>query len=97
MRKKYIILTTEESTETSTVLVKYFTDNKFGYWHWINNVWLLDEGAIKRDKVEIRDAIGKLLPSFHFIVMDMEKPNWTARGDDSPANNMFTWLQQNWE
>ncbi|AWI50616.1 hypothetical protein DDU33_03510 [Actinobacillus porcitonsillarum] len=93
MSKKFIVLVDEAfTTDERNTISKYLKD-KFGYWHWIGNAWLLITSRDTDTSQNIRDELIKLVNRGTIIVLDISNNNgWAGFGN----TKKFEWMHKNW-
>jgi hypothetical protein len=86
-------LTKEQEKE----FVEYLRGRKCGWWHWIDNFWLITTTASDFLPSEIRDELVRIAPEVRVLVLNINDPKiWMGQGPQSEERNMFTWLQKTW-
>jgi hypothetical protein len=98
MRKRFIICLNSSTEEQDKLLREFIAENKFGWWHWLNNVWLLFSWDSMLSAVDIRNKIDAIYPEVRNLVLELnaEFDTWAGFGPSSPEQNMFKWLKENW-
>ena len=99
MRRKVAIALNSSTKEQNLELQKFITENGLGWWHWIDNFWLLTDQNGKLTARDIRDKLGEIYPSVRCIVLSLDKDNdtWSGFGPNSSEKNMFNWLKETWD
>ena len=86
------------TTEQEEEFITYIKDNGFGWWHYINNSWLLSTNKDFTAK-ELRDAVKGIFINENNLVIELKgetDDTWSGFGPKSEKRNMFTWLKSNW-
>src|SRR5262249_25491583 len=72
-----------------------------GWWHWLNNTWLISDPTNNHTAEAIRDKIYKAVPSINCLVVELRRDGtdtWAGVGpDDVKPDTFSSWLNQNWE
>ncbi|AYZ32601.1 hypothetical protein [Serratia sp. FDAARGOS_506] len=99
MRRKYIVALDSSTAEQNEEFRKYIKKNGMGWWHWLNNFWLLTDSEGKKTAGDIRTDIRKFFPGIRLLVLQIDKEGdtWAGFGPNSDEKNMFTWLKSTWD
>jgi hypothetical protein len=98
MKRRFVIAADKLSTEQDKEL-KEFLHKYGGYWHWIDNFWLLAvEGQEDVSAAKIRDKIKAINSESRAIVLEVgEDITWAGFGKKSSAGrNQHDWLKTTW-
>lgn len=97
MKKRFIIVVDSIDQELENKITEYVKNNNFGWWHWIDSMWLLTSRNNDITCTIIRDEIGKIT-SNRLMVMEIKNNynSWAGRGPSNEKKNMFTWLRNTW-
>jgi hypothetical protein len=97
MKKRYVVAVSDLSADDERLFREYIGENRFGWWHWIDNFWLLTDPSEKSSAAEVRDFLRNLPSSRRCIVMELEgvDKTWSGFGPNSPKS-MFEWIKGAW-
>jgi hypothetical protein len=98
MSRRFVIAVDGLTSEQEKQL-REFAGKHGGWWHWIDNFWLLhsrDGESISAAK--IRDRIVAINPSAKCVVFEFpEDLDWAATGDkNAKGRGMSDWLKETW-
>lgn len=99
MKKRYIILHGTTTPEQREALLQYFKDQRFGWWSWLGDSWLISDVRGISSTAEIRDKLVELMPGVHNLVLELSATGdtWTGYGPSEEKRNMFKWIKDNWK
>lgn len=98
MRKRFIVLVDNTTLEQEEKFVSYIRENGFGWWHYINNSWLLTTNKDFKSS-EIRDKLNEFFPDEYNLVIELRgdtDDSWSGFGPSGSKRNMFRWLKTTW-
>jgi len=98
MSKRYIVGLDSSTEEQDDAFLQFINDNGLGWWHWLNNFWLITDSSGKFSAGEIRDELNESHPSVEKLVIELSDSGdtWSGFGPKSEDQNMFTWLRKTW-
>jgi len=99
MRRKFAVALDSSTKDQNEQLRKFIKDNGLGWWHWINNFWLLTDKNGKLTAKQIREKLNEFYPGVHCIVLSLDKDgdSWSGFGPRNSDKNMFDWLKNTWD
>ncbi|GJL47090.1 hypothetical protein ACX3OY_22670 [Citrobacter farmeri] len=99
MRRKFAVALDSSTDAQRAELRKFIKDNGLGWWHWINNFWLLTDQNGRLTAKDIRSKLGEICPGVRCVVLSLDKDGdaWSGFGPKSAEKNMFTWLKETWD
>lgn len=96
MRRKYVIIVQGASTDLKNTITKHLLKKKYGYWHWMEDAWLVPSVDSKVSAQELGEWLEKI-PGFGtitYLVIEVG-PKRTYWGRNiKPA---WDWIIQNWK
>lgn len=99
--KKLFIVTSNPTTVEQDKVFQSWIEPRFGWWHWMNQTWMLIDTTGTHTASEIRDQCVECFPGIYVIVFEITGANtWAGFGANSPTdenNNMFTWIKEHWK
>lgn len=98
MKRRFIILVNNSNENQNTEFLKYIKDNGFGWWHYINNSWLLTTNK-NFTANELRDVVRKIFNDEYNLIIELKgdtNDTWSGFGPNSDKKNMFKWLKEIW-
>lgn len=97
MKKRFIIVIDATNSEIEDKMIRYVKANHFGWWHWLDGLWLVTTSDNNITTVSIRDQIGKISLNNTMVFEITENHKlWAGRGPSNDDKNMFTWLKNTW-
>lgn len=93
MTRRFVISAMEISTEDEKNFIEYLRTNRLGWWHWLNNFWLIVDKHDNITAANLRDELKKYSGFRRGIVMQVEKVTWAGFRDDP---KMFDWVKSTW-
>lgn len=98
MGKRYIVAVDSSTKEQNNALVEFIRKNSLGWWHWLENFWLLTDFRGNFSAKQIRHVINETHPKVYCIVIELNEhgDTWSGWGPRSDDRNMFKWLNETW-
>lgn len=98
MKKRFVVLVNDQNQEQEKSFIAYLNRNNCGWWHWLENSWLIvDLSGILTPDI-IRDEVNKISPNSYSLVVEVPmNKNWSGFGPNSENSNMFKWLHESWD
>jgi hypothetical protein len=100
MAKRFIVCLDGSNAEQHELFKKYIDEHKLGWWHWLNNIWLISDSSNKLDSEIIRDKVTEIYSNINSLVIELkgssENDTWSGFGPQGEKNNMFEWLHNTW-
>ena len=81
------------SKEQEADFIKYLKDNGAGWWHMINNSWLVSSHSNDVTKESIRSELQKNFKGTLIVLNVTDSANWCGYGQTKD----FEWLKANWD
>ena len=99
IRKRYIVAISKRTLEEDQTFIAFLKDEKVGWWHWMDNLWLITTSKEHFTASYIRDKIIELYESDRILVIELKdgKDTWSGKGPNSEDKNMFKWLKTAWK
>jgi|SRR5579863_882015 len=96
--KKLFVVTTNPTTVDQDKSFQEWIAPRFAWWHWMNQTWLLVDPSGQYDASEIRDKCQTCFPQVYTMVIEITSVGvtWSGFGPNNETNNMFDWIQRNW-
>lgn len=95
--KKFILIVEDLSEKDEEILIEYFSRHGLGWWHWIDNAWLLTSHNKDMCTTNIRDEVQELGTSGNILVLEIKKNiDWSGFGPTTKKQNMFKWIRKTW-
>ena len=89
----YLVACDTMSKEQETAFLEYIKSNRFGWWHWLDNFWIISSSKKTLRSSMIRDAIDDAVPGLNNLVIKIENvKSWAGHGPSVEDNDMFEWL-----
>lgn len=98
MSKRYIVAVDSSTKEQETAFLALVKADGLGWWHWLNNFWLLTDSEGQLSASEIRHKIMETYPTIHCLVIELSgtEDTWAGYGPNTEARDMFKWLKNTW-
>ncbi len=97
MKKRFVIAINDSTKDQDELFLEYIGTNNFGWWHWIDNFWLLVDSEGKITAKELHNNVMRIYSNnFNFVMEVKEIPAWWAYGAKEEHRNMFTWIEEHW-
>lgn len=98
MSKRYIVAVDASTKEQVSKFVEFAKENHMGWWHWMNNFWLLTDSAEALDAVKVRDGVNEAFPGVNNLVIELNETGdtWAGFGPQTEDRSMFKWLHATW-
>lgn len=98
MKKRYIVSINNASNDQEKAFVQYIKAKNFGWWHWINNTWLIIDYDGKSSAAEIRTDAKDIFVGEHTLIIEItgDSDTWAGYGSNKDGTSMFEWLKKNW-
>jgi len=95
-RRRFLVAAQGLSNDQQSKFTEYTKSNGFGWWHWIDNFWLLTVFGHDEITTEvIRDALIDIAPGARSIVMEIvQDKDWSGNG--VVGKEMFKWMRDTW-
>jgi hypothetical protein len=90
---KHFILLASGTTEQYNQVTQIFQGTNYGYWHWIDNVWLIRSPFDGDTAAGFRNNIMNRIPGLHFIILETRPRDWARFSD----NKWQEWLDNQWK
>jgi len=86
------------NTVANYLALRFINANRLGWWHWLDNFWLLVDLKGELDAIRLTDKVKASFPGVHNLVIELNEAGdtWYGFGPNSGEQNMFNWLQKNW-
>lgn len=99
MKKRFIVSLDSETPEQEKEFVEYLRSNGCGWWHWINNTWMIVDSKGEQTASRLRDDLDKIFPAVRKIVFELRGTDdtWSGFGPTGKEQNMFNWIKKNWK
>jgi hypothetical protein len=91
--KKFVVIVPNAAPAGQNILTNYFQNNRFGYWHYGTDTWLIARGDENLNAGVVRDEIKRLLPSISVLVLEVDPVLWAFTG----LSKWGEWLRETWE
>lgn len=99
MKKRYIVCVNNSTKEQDEKFVEFIKSKNLGWWHWLNNTWLLVDDSGILTAADIRDSARDIFTPEYNIVIEIGQTTdtWSGFGIKTEDKNMFAWLHKNWK
>ena len=99
MIKRFVVTLNSSTKEQNGAFIAFVKENGLGWWHWLDNFWLLTDRSGKFTAITIRDKADEFYPGVHKLVLQLDETGdtWAGFGPNTEKRNMFTWLIDTWD
>jgi hypothetical protein len=99
MKRRFVVCINEANAEHDKNFIQFLNENKLGYWHWLNNTWLIVDENDSFNANSIRDKVKVLFNNEHNLVIEIndQGDTWSGFGPNGEGKNMFSWIKRNWK
>lgn len=94
MSSRFVVLT-GNTTPYEDLAISGFVKNRFGWWHWLPNSWLIVDPHGKLTAQSLRSDLHEIAPNAQVIVLEFTPTGDTWAGQAPP--NWFDWFRETWE
>ena len=93
MMNKYIVSISHFSKDQEENFIKYLKEHNSGWWHIINNFWLVSSNSPLVTKESIREELKKDFNGTLIVLDTTGSGGWTGFGQTKD----FEWMKNNWD
>lgn len=98
MKNRFVVGIDSMSTEQESAFVDYLRSNGYGWWHWINNFWLVVDISNTLTSAKLRDDLMEIAPKTNLLVIQIKGDHtWAGFGPSTKERNVFNWLHNSWK
>jgi hypothetical protein len=99
MGKRYIVCVDNSTVDQEKEFLEYLRENNFGWWHHLNNTWLLAKATKNSEKEGIRDNVRKIFMNENNMIFELnsDESSWAGFGPNTEDSDMFKWIKKNWK
>jgi hypothetical protein len=95
--KRYVAAITGMTKADEQRFLGFIKENRWGWWHRIDNFWLIIDSTEESNLEQIRDFLMPLSGSIGIVLEVPEAATgWMGFGPTSTADEFFSWLDTNW-
>jgi hypothetical protein len=95
--KRYLAAIEGLTPDYEKKFLAYIKENNWGWWHRIDNVWLITDYKETVSVREIRDFLLSLgAPGAVGIVVPVTDDDWAGLGPKASLKETFKWLHDYW-
>jgi hypothetical protein len=97
MKRRFVIGVEGLSKDADTKFRKFLSDLGAGYWHWIENLWLVTVDNDEISTERISKQLNELGSERNLVLEIPEDLDWAAWGRPNvKGRTMFEWLKTTW-
>jgi hypothetical protein len=98
MKRRFVVGITGLSSDDQTKFVEFLRKEGMGWWHWIDEVWLITSRSESVSAEQIRDYLHGLKTGTRCVVFEIdEDKSWAGFGPNKAPQDMFAWLKTTWK
>jgi hypothetical protein len=96
--RRFVVAAQGLDKDSENNFIEYVKSNGFGWWHWIDNFWLLTTNNSTITAEDIQQNIDSGNGFNRNLVIEIEGSiSWHGFGPAKTDNNMFEWIKNNWQ
>lgn len=97
MKRRFIAAVSGLNKEDQNKFIEFLRQRGLGWWHWIDDLWLITSRRDEISAKDIRDYLRDLASSTRCIVIEIpEDKTWAGFGPAKPPRDMFEWIRNTW-
>lgn len=99
MKRRFVVLIDSANQAQENAFIDFIKVEGFGYWHWLNNSWLLTSHNSQHTAKFIGDKMQTIFPNVNHMVLRFDDDGMKYWGGFGPAEkdrDMFKWMHENW-
>ena len=95
MRGRFILITNPADQDLVTNYIqRLHKQHGVGWWHWVDNVWLISDRLGQIASIGLRDEIRKIVGSeATILVFQVSEADWTAYA----PKGSHDWFRESWD
>lgn len=99
MKKRYIVCVNKSNKDQNIEFLKYLRQQRFGWWHYLDNTWLIVDSKGTSKIGDIRDKAKVTFENEYNMIFELKdgEGSWSGFGPNSSSRSMFKWLKENWD
>lgn len=83
----------DATTAQQNAVTEYFRTTKYGFWHYLSDLWLVTDVSNTLTAATLRDKLKDLVPGATTLVIQLDQPkDWAGFGQ----SNVFDWFKSTW-
>lgn len=94
-KRKFVVIIKEETSEDISSFLKYIEQQRFGWWHWVSNVWLLTTHDKQMSARKIRDKLTQITGKKTTMVLEVGSVTWAGFGPTG-EKDISKWIKDTW-
>lgn len=95
MMHMYVLAVQGLSAEKEKGLATYLEKRGYGWWHWIENFWIIVTYSEENFSQKLIDLINEDNAHRIFLLQVHPEKKWHGVGPATDDKNMFEWLEEN--
>ena len=85
------------SEEEEGTILDALRDRGCGWWHWIENLWLIEHPSDEVPATEIRSLFRERIEAQKtIVVLQISCTDWATYGSESEERSYSKWLKEHW-
>ena len=99
-KRRFIVSINQETQENVSSFLEYINQQGFGWWHWIDNFWLLVVLDTQTTIETLRDKLADITGGKTIMVLEIKSGSfeWANFGPNTEGGkNMSKWLKESWD
>jgi len=97
VKKRFVVALKSHTPAQNKEFSNYIKSKGYGWWSWIDGVWLLVDVNGKCTAASLRSALTGFYPGVYLIVLEIlpGEDTWAGFGPTGDKD-MFAWVRRNW-
>ena len=97
MKNKFIVSVDQFSDENVRIFAEFLKCYGCGWWHWIQNIWLVIDYTEKLTAEIIANKLNEIEKNTNNLVFKIDNiQKWHGYGPKIEDSTYFKWIRENW-
>ena len=96
--RKFVVCIDGETPEDVSAILDYNEEQGLGWWHWIDNIWLLTTNKKQITVGELRDKFMDLTGDKTVAVIEVKSVTWATYRPTGKvgSKSISKWIEDHW-
>ena len=98
MKKRFVVVANPTTQEQDKVFQDWLNTRGLGWWHWLNETWLINDPNGLHEAADIRAKAMECFPGIYNLVLELTPTSdtWAGYGPTKSGKDMFEWIRNFW-
>lgn len=98
MKKRFVVAANPTTTDQDKVFQEWLSSQGLGWWHWLNETWLVSDPNGVQSAAEIRTKAMECFPGVFLLVLELTPmgDTWAGFGPAKEGRDMFKFMRDFW-